>query len=89
MRGLITWVLLGFVVLPACVPAYIMASKVAISTISGVASRLSSEDGTEESEVPKEKFEIYEMYISCLKQRDNNPKVDSSRYRIALEAHTE
>ena len=89
MRDLITWVLLGFIVFPACVPAYIMASKVAISTILGVASGLSSEVGTEESEVPKEKSEVYEMYINCLKQRGNNPKVDCSRYRIALETHTE
>jgi len=89
MRGLITWVLLGFVVFPACVPAYIMASKVAISTISGIASGLSSEVGSEESEIPKEKSEVYEMYINCLKQRGNDPKVDCSRYRIALEAHTE
>jgi len=62
MRGLITWILLGFVVFLACVPADITASKVAISTISGVASRLSSEVGTEESEVLKEKSEVYEMY---------------------------
>ena len=89
MCDLITWVLLGFIVFPACVPAYIMASKVAISAILGVASGLSSEVGTEESEVPKEKSEVYEMYINCLKQRGNNPKVDCSRYRIALEAHTE
>ena len=89
MRGLVTWVLLGFVVFPACVPAYIMASKVAIATISGVVSRLSSEDGTEESEIPKETSAVVQMYINCLKQRGNNQKVDCSRYRIALEAHTE
>ncbi len=89
MRGLVTWVLLGFVVFPACVPAYIMASKVAIATISGVASGFSSEDGTEESEIPKEKSAILQMYKNCLKQRGNDPKVDCSRYRKALEAHIE
>ncbi len=89
MRGLITWVLLGFVVFPACVPAYIMAAKVVISTISGVASGRSSENGTEESEIPKEKSAVLQMYKNCFKQRGNDPKVDCSRYRIALEALTE
>ena len=89
MRGLITWVLLGFVVFPACVPAYIMASKVVISTISGVASGRSSRNGTEESEIPREKSAVLQMYKNCIKQRGNDQNVDCSRYRIALEAHTE
>jgi len=85
MPRLIAWAVLGFVVLPGCL--YVVAAKVAISTISGVASEVASGSTTGEPEVPKEKSAILEAYKNCLQQRSGNPRVDCSRYRTALEAN--
>jgi hypothetical protein len=84
MLRLGVWVILGMVILPGCL--YVMAAKLAVSTVSRVASGIASRDTSPEVEIPKEKSAIIEAYKNCVKQSSSNLQLDCSRYQKALEA---
>jgi hypothetical protein len=85
-KGLV-FVTCSLLVLPGCIPLYVAGAKIAVSTVSAVASGVGG-GGTDAVAMPQDRGKLLEMYTGCLKQKNNNPGVDCTKYRIALEAST-
>lgn len=80
--------LLGLITQSGCL--YMMAARLAMNAASGVAGAV-RETPTQPSSsgaVSQNPNALMNAYIHCLRERNQNPGVDCSQYRIALQGQT-
>ena len=84
MRALLTPLLLGLFFLPGCLPLFMAGARVAVSTVSWVASEARAPSAPAEPELPQDQAALLELYQGCLRQRATTPGLDCGRYRAAV-----
>lgn len=79
---------LSLALLPGCIPLYMAGARMAVSTVAVVASGVTAGAAPAGARVPQERAALYGGYVRCLRQREQNPSVDCTAYRAAMEATT-
>lgn len=70
-------------VLPGCL--YMMAARLAVNAVTSVARAASDQPTQSGQEIPQDSNILMNNYIHCLRERNQNPMIDCTQHRLALQ----